>query len=119
MRRRRCWFSWMREAPRGSRPKPCISGFRRASPLPLTTDIQFMTWVRMARADTPEQRLDKLLIALFEAYCRADGNNAARFRLVEALAFALSRCLGSCGEYEKAVPIVEHGLEPPSLGQST
>jgi len=103
------WFAWMREAPRGPAETVYLG-------LPATMTLEayygypvYAVDLGKAATDTVEQRLD-VLIALFDAYCRADGNNASRFRLAEALAFALSRCLGSRGEYERAVPIVEHAL---------
>ena len=63
-----------------------------------------------AASDTEDLRL-KTLITLFEAYLATDGNNAARIRLVEALAFALSRCLGARGEYHEASWIVDCALQ--------
>jgi hypothetical protein len=104
-----CWFSWFREAP-GSPGQAVYLGL----PVGSTLDTYYgypIYGVDLdnAATDTAEQRLN-VLIALFNAYCQADGNNATRFGLAEALAFALSRAWGSRGEYEKAFPIVEHAL---------
>lgn len=60
--------------------------------------------------DSGERRLG-ILLELFDAYCRTDGNDATRYLLAEALAFALSRCLGARGQYGKAAAVVERALE--------
>src|SRR5215210_841529 len=52
----------------------------------------------------------EMLLKTFEAYVRSDGNNALRFALVEALAFALSRVLGSQHRYAEALGTVEKAL---------
>jgi hypothetical protein len=56
-----------------------------------------------------EERL-QLLLDTFEAYDRTNGNNATRFVIMEALGFALSRCLGAQGRFVQALPIVERAL---------
>jgi hypothetical protein len=53
----------------------------------------------------------QLLLRIFEAYDRTSGNDATRFVLMEALAFALSRCLGARGKFAEALPIVERALK--------
>lgn len=57
----------------------------------------------------PEQRT-QMLVAAFETYKSNDGNNALRFAVMEALAFALSRVLGAQGRYGEALQIVEQAL---------
>jgi hypothetical protein len=51
-----------------------------------------------------------LLATACEAYSNAPGNDALRFMLIEALAFALSRAFGSIGDYAEASRIVGIGL---------
>jgi MoaA/NifB/PqqE/SkfB family radical SAM enzyme len=52
----------------------------------------------------------QVLVAVFEAYATTDGNNKTRFRLMEALAFALSRTLGEGGRFVEALSAVERAL---------
>jgi hypothetical protein len=56
-----------------------------------------------------EERLE-LLVNIFEAYDRTDGNDAMRFALLESLALALSRALGARGRFTQALQFVERGL---------
>jgi MoaA/NifB/PqqE/SkfB family radical SAM enzyme len=51
-----------------------------------------------------------LLQELFEAYEGTNGNDALRFLLIEALGFALSRTLGSEGNYTVAMGFVDRAL---------
>jgi hypothetical protein len=67
--------------------------------------------VSSAAANDSEDRRLRTLNALFEAYLGADGNNATRIRLIEALAFALSRAFGARGEYHEARWIVDCALQ--------
>ena len=57
----------------------------------------------------PEQRTQSLVEAV-QTYLRNDGNNALRFAVIEAMAFALSRALGARGRYSQALEIVERAL---------
>jgi hypothetical protein len=52
----------------------------------------------------------RALIDTFRTYAGNDGNNALRFALMEALAFALSRALGAQQRYGEALHIVERAL---------
>jgi Iron-sulfur cluster-binding domain len=52
----------------------------------------------------------QLLSEIFAAYERTDGNDALRYLLMEALAFALSRALGQTGDYAAAESIVVRAL---------
>src|ERR1051325_6528189 len=65
---------------------------------------------------TPRARI-RLLTAAFEAYRAASGNDHLRWVLVEALGLALSRAVGSFGEYDEAARIVDAalGLQPYSI----
>src|SRR5262249_11306071 len=56
-----------------------------------------------------EQRTH-LLGEILDAYANADGNDALRCAIVEALAFGLSRALGHAGRYAEALGIVEQAL---------
>ena len=56
-----------------------------------------------------EQRTQMLLDA-FQTYAGNDGNNALRFAIMEALAFALSRVLGARKSYGQALQVVEQAL---------
>jgi len=101
------WFSWVREAG----PSEAVY---LGLPIGSTLDAYYGYPIYGIDLDgaattTAEQRLD-VLIALFNAYCRSDGNNATRFVLTEALGFALSRTLGFRSEYDKALGIVERAL---------
>lgn len=103
-----CWFSWMREAP-GAVGERVYLGLPAS--INLATYYGYPIYeVTSAQADDSIERRLEILTELFEAYCRTDGNNATRFRLAEALGFALSRSLGSRGEYERAASIVDHAL---------
>ena len=51
-----------------------------------------------------------MLLRTFEAYARAEGNNALRFALMETLAFALSRALGAQQRYSEALAAVEKAI---------
>ena len=103
-----CWFSWVREAPGGPAETVYLGP-------PLSMDLAAyygypIYEVTSAKAvDSAERRLETLT-ELFEAYCRTTGNDATRVLLAEALALALSRSLGSRGEYHKAALIVDHAL---------
>jgi hypothetical protein len=103
-----CWFSWVRGAPAGPAEVVCLG-------LPASMDLAPyygypIYEVRSDEAgDSAERRLETLT-ELFEAYCLTNGNDATRFILAETLAFALSRCLGSRGEYVKAAAIVDRAL---------
>ena len=63
-----------------------------------------------------DERL-QLLLKLSAAYNSTTGNDATRFVLLEAFAFALSRCLGARGKFAEALPIVELALahQPRSI----
>jgi|GEM_PF-294603 len=50
------------------------------------------------------------LVQTFHAYESASGNDALRFAIIEAIAFALSRTLGSRRQYDEALPIVDAAL---------
>jgi hypothetical protein len=65
---------------------------------------------------SPDERL-QVLLKIFEAYNSTTGNDATRFVLLEAFAFALSRCLGARGKFAEALPIVELALahQPRSI----
>lgn len=56
------------------------------------------------------KRRTAMLLETFEAYVRADGNNALRFALMEALALALSRIFGQQQRYGEALTAVEKAL---------
>lgn len=51
-----------------------------------------------------------MLLKTFEAYAGSQGNDALRFALMEALAFALSRLLGSQHQYAQALDVVDKAL---------
>jgi hypothetical protein len=57
----------------------------------------------------PEPRT-QLLLDTFHTYAGNDGNNALRFAIMEALAFALSRALGARQRYGQALQVVEQAL---------
>lgn len=59
--------------------------------------------------DKPDDRLRALEMA-FHTYAETPGNDALRFVLMEAFAFALSRALGLRGRYEQARDIVDIAL---------
>jgi tetratricopeptide (TPR) repeat protein len=104
-----CWFSWVREETGG--PTEIVYLGAPAN-INLAAYYGYPVYELRpgAAADTAERRLEALT-ELFEAYCWTSGNDATRFLLAEALAFALSRCLGSRGEYEKAASIVDRALD--------
>ncbi len=58
---------------------------------------------------TPVDRI-RMLVDLFGAYERSDGNEGMRVVLMEALGFALSRALGHGGDYAGAEDIVDRAL---------
>ena len=103
-----CWFSWMREAPRGP-AETVYLGLPASMSLAAYYGYPIYQVTSDAAVDSADRRLETLT-ELFEAYCRTDGNDATRFLLAEALAFALSRCLGSRGEYGTAASIVDRAL---------
>ena len=102
------WFSWMREAPAGLLEIVYL-GLPSGVDCPLYYGYPIYEVQSGQSAHTADQRLE-ILSELFKAYCGADGNDATRFLLAEALALALSRCLGARGEYSRALAIVERGL---------
>ena len=57
----------------------------------------------------PELRT-RMLLDTFHTYAGNDGNNALRFAIMEALAFALSRALGAKQRYGQALQVVEQAL---------
>jgi hypothetical protein len=59
--------------------------------------------------NSPEERI-RLLVEVFEAYERTNGNDALRFQIIEALAFGLSRAMGSSGMFAQAAEIVDRAL---------
>jgi len=102
------WFSWQREA-RPEAAEIVYLGVPDDMDLPDYYGYPIYEVRREESSDGPEQRLE-ILIELFEAYCSADGNDATRYRLAEALGLALSRCLGAREEYMRALGIVERAL---------
>ena len=104
-----CWFSWVKEAPLG-RAEIVRLGLPLSASLGSYYGYPIFDVSPAAASDNEDLRL-KTLSTLFEAYLATDGNNAARIRLVEALAFALSRCLGARGEYYEARWIVDCALQ--------
>ena len=52
----------------------------------------------------------RLLGEMFDAYAIAEGNDALRFAVMEALAFGLSRALGHVDRYTEALAIVNRAL---------
>jgi len=102
------WYAWVREGS-GSVAEIVYLGLPVGMELPAYYGYPIYE-VRSGSSDThADQRLE-ILNDLFEAYCGADGNDAARFVLAEALALALSRCLGPREEYVRALGIVDRGL---------
>src|SRR5262249_21224872 len=103
-----CWFSWVDQASTGS---------LETIHLELAAEVKLDSYygypiyhiAAPGHGHTPERRLE-ILVELFESYVRTDGNDRSRFLLAEALAFALSRCLGSRGQFEKAISIVDRAL---------
>ena len=95
------WFSWMREAPAGLLEIVYL-GLPSGVDCPLYYGYPIYEVQSGQSAHTADQRLE-ILSELFKAYCGADGNDATRFLLAEALALALSRCLGARGEYSRAL----------------
>ena len=104
-----CWFSWVKQAPLG-RAEIVRLGLPLSASLGSYYGYPIFDVSSAAASDNEDLRL-KTLSTLFEAYLATDGNNAARIRLVEALAFALSRCLGARGEYHEASWIVDCALQ--------
>jgi len=104
-----CWFSWVKEAPLG-RAEILRLGLPISASLGSYYGYPVFDVSAAAASDNEGLRL-KTLSTLFEAYLATDGNNATRIRLVEALALALSRCLGARGEYHEARWIVECALQ--------
>jgi Iron-sulfur cluster-binding domain len=110
-----CWFSWVQEP-----SDDLFEGVRLGVPADVDLNLYYgypiYEVIFEEVADCAERRLE-VLNELFHAYCRSDGNNSTRFMLAEALAFALSRCLGSRGQYEKAAQIVDLALsfQPSSI----
>jgi Iron-sulfur cluster-binding domain len=102
------WFSWMRETPTG--PTEIVRlGLSAGTELTCYYGYPSFDVVPNETGDSAERRLEAL-IRLFDAYLATDGNNATRVRLVEALALALSRCLGARGDYHEALWIVDRAL---------
>ena len=103
-----CWFSWFREAPAGLY-QPVFIGLPATMSLAAYYGYPIYEIRKKACNDNGAARLSTLT-ALFEAYYQSSGNDATRFQLVQALALALSRCLGALGEYQKAASIVDRAL---------
>ena len=59
----------------------------------------------------PRAKRRSLLLAAFDAYNQTTGNDALRFAIMEAMAFALSRSFGKIGEYKQAASVVGKALE--------
>jgi hypothetical protein len=51
---------------------------------------------------TPEGKID-LLIKVFDAYERIPGNDRSRYRILEALGYALGRGMSALGQYDRAI----------------
>jgi MoaA/NifB/PqqE/SkfB family radical SAM enzyme len=110
-----CWFSWVQ----GPFLGPTESVYLDSPPADNAVDYgypiygvgsdEFGDSPEERSGDSSEQRLE-ILTGLLEAYWRTDGNNATRFLLAEALAFAMSRCLGSLGRYAESAAIVDRAL---------
>lgn len=102
------WFSWVRQAPSGALERVYLG---TPANMDLAGYYGYPIYEASSRkgSDSSERRLE-VLESLFNAYVRTDGNNATRLALAEALAFALSRCLGYRHEYEKAALIVDRAL---------
>lgn len=103
-----CWFDWMRAAPAGPAQHVHL-GLPAGADLPAYYGYPIFSVAAERAGDSADRRLEALR-KLFDAYRGTDGNNATRFRLAEALALALSRCLGSRGDYQTAVIVVEQAL---------
>jgi hypothetical protein len=102
------WYAWVREGSSGV-AEVVYLGLPDGMELPAYYGYPIYE-LRTGTADVnADQRLE-ILNDLFEAYCGADGNDATRFVLAEALALALSRCLGARTEFARALGIVDRGL---------
>jgi iron-sulfur cluster protein len=105
-----CWFSWVRQAPGGP-----FEAVHLGLPDGMELDAYYkypifrLAWAGAGEVDTAERRR-QTLIEMFEAYVGGHGNDDTRFRLAEALALALSRCLGAIGKYSDARSIVDRAL---------
>lgn len=51
-----------------------------------------------------------LLVGIFNAYEKAQGNDRTRFAMLETFAFALSKSMGALGQYERAIQFVRRAL---------
>jgi hypothetical protein len=103
-----CWFAWVRQAPGGFAETVCL-GLPPHINLTHYYGYPIYGVTGVTARDSAEHRLETL-IRLFRAYISTDGNDRSRVRIAEALALALSRCLGTFGKYEKALSIVNRAL---------
>ena len=101
-------FSWTQE-PAGSVTEMAYVGLPPGTALEVFYNYPaYQLTVSASRGD-PDFRT-RLLEEMFDAYAVADGNDALRFAVMEALAFGLSRVLGHVGKYSKALAIVDRAL---------
>ena len=104
------WFSWVRGAPKG--PLETVHlGAAAGMKLPQYYGYPvFRVAPPDDKATDTAERRRATLIAMFQAYTGTNGNDATRHRLAEALALAVSRCLGAIGDYNAALSIVDRAL---------
>src|SRR5262249_32483553 len=86
------WFSWVQEDDADA-VEIFRLGLTEGAHCPAYFGYPIFDCVPGGSRGNSSERL-RLLSALFDAYDRTHGNNGTRFTLLEALAFALSRCLG-------------------------
>jgi hypothetical protein len=97
-------FAWSTEGSQERSERICL-GLPPAAELPVYYGYPIYEVAPAAAAYDPSMRARELL-ALLEAYERADGNDRSRFALIEALALAVVRHLGRQDQFAQAAKII-------------
>ena len=103
-------FAWVKEGS-GSLDERIFIGLPEDAPMPYYVGFPAFGIEPAGRHASDQPARLRMLQEAFDAYRTAEGNDALRFALIEAIAFALSRSLGALGRYKEASVAVHAALE--------
>ena len=101
-------FAWTQE-PAGPVTETAYVGLPEGAALKVFYNYPAYQLTGSASRGDPELRT-RVLGEMFDAYAIAEGNDALRFAVMEALAFGLSRALGHVGRHAEALAIIDRAL---------
>jgi MoaA/NifB/PqqE/SkfB family radical SAM enzyme len=101
-------FAWTQE-PTNSIAETAFVGMPEGAALDLFCGYPAFELADVPSSSDPTLRT-RLIELLFHAYAGAEGNDALRFTILEALAFGLSRSLGHAQRYTEALAILDRAL---------